>query len=348
MNDDALLTIAIPTRNRCEALGRVLAETCERIGEEAVQGKVRVLVFDDCSTDETEARIGPLARQHGMVEYVRSDARVGYDVGLLRCLQLASTKYVWTMNDHSSILPGVLPAILRELSDDLLYVYAPQKGELGMSQGVHSVSREALGFVNMSINTNIYNRARLIPYYQKHLPAYDGSWLVFHVANLDLLYETPQPEVRLLPFECSEYGRHMGKERARNSWSTNREQYVRTGYLGAKILAEMKTRHSISDEVYERVFDRRDWGLDACIAHYRLRTRDTSGRRFDSGVIEAVATHPTYNPVERSLIRGCLGGPSWQIPCYAVALAAYTLLADPRRVVGALRRLAAPRPAAKA
>jgi glycosyltransferase involved in cell wall biosynthesis len=351
--NDILLTICVPTRNRCEALGKAVAETCARITSEGALGKVRLLVFDDCSNDATEARVQTIVEQHGIVEYFRSETRVGYDKGLLRCLELATTRYVWTMNDHSSILPGVLRRVLEKLSEDpgYIYVHAPQKGDLALSREVHAVAREALGLVNMSINTNIYNRELLIPCYQRRLPAYDGSWLAFQVANLDLLYENPSGEILLLPFECSEYGKHMGAERANNSWSTNREQYVRTGYYGARLLADTRAKHSIRESVYKRVLGRRAWGIDACVAYMHLWKMDETGKRFDRGLIAVIAGHPTFNAVERWIVRGSLGAKRRLLPCYEAALTTYMLLMAPHRVLdpaagrlkARLRRVAARR-----
>ena len=316
------LTIAIPTRNRCESLKKVVTEACERVRAEDAVNDVCILVVDDCSSaDNTEAYIKELIKEYGFLSYYRCGENLGFDRKLLKCLELARSKYVWTINDHSSILPGVIRKLLECLREDYWYIFAPNKGGLGLAGEVYSLSKKGLGFVNGVINANIFNRERLIPYYKKHLPEYDGSWLVFQMANLDMLYENMCTDVLLLQFECTEYGKHMDSERKKNTWSANWGSYVKTGYYAAKLLLEIKKKYAISNALYENIFNRRGWGMGSCWTYISLRQK---GRKIEKERAEMIVSHPTYNFIEKAIIMGVLTADQKWLVIYKAMLYLYT------------------------
>jgi len=62
--------------------------------------------------------------------------------------------------------------------------------------------------------------------------------------------------------------------------AARRGQYVRTGYYGARLLAELRAEYSIDASVYERVYDR-DRGMRACVWYMVLWKRALSGKRCE-------------------------------------------------------------------
>ena len=117
-----LLTIAIPTFNRCEFLRQLLDSLS---GEVPRDGSVEVLVADNASPDATPEVVAE-ARRRGMpVEHLRSQENIGADGNFLRCYERAAGKYVWIFSDDDLLRPGALGQILKLLSGDeydLVYV----------------------------------------------------------------------------------------------------------------------------------------------------------------------------------------------------------------------------------
>jgi glycosyltransferase involved in cell wall biosynthesis len=124
-----LLTIAIPTFNRCGFLGQLLASLGEQTrGEE----RVEVLVSDNASADETAAVV-ERARGLGLrLTYVRNAENVGADGNFLQCYERAAGKYVWIFSDDDLLRPGAVGLILDELSrDEYELVYVSSAGFSG-------------------------------------------------------------------------------------------------------------------------------------------------------------------------------------------------------------------------
>jgi len=336
-SNDIKLTIAIPTRNRCESLKKVVNEVCNRVMVEDAVNKVKILVVDDSSSeDNTKAYIQSLMKDYIFLSYYCVDD-LGFDYKLLKCFELSDSKYVWVINDHSSMFSGVITPILDSIAKaDYWYIFAPTKGDLKNAQKVNLISNKSLGFINTVLNTSIFNRDRLIPYYKKYLQYYDNSWLVFQIANLDMLFDNLQSETLLLQFECTEYGKYMDLERKKNTWGANWNNYIRTGYNGAKLLEDIKRKYSISDAFYNKIFNRRDWGIGACMNYIKLRRH---GNIIEMRTAEVITGHPTYNNIEKFIITGALRKEhKWQV-IYKSILVVYILLYAPSQYRRILNKL---------
>lgn len=321
------LTIAIPTRNRCESLRKTVTEVCKRVLEEDAINDVQILIVDDCTTiDKTESYIIALMKEYNFLSYYCCEEDLSFDSKLLKCIELSASKFVWTINDHSSLLPGLINKILNCLKEDYCFIFAPIEGGLSDAVKVHSISKFGIGFINTVLNTNIFNRECILPYYYKSLLDYDNSWLVYQLANLELLYENPSKEVLLLQFECTEYGKYMDIERKKNTWSANWENYVRTGYNGAKLLDQIKKKYNIKDSFYKEIFDRRDWGLGACLAYMNLRKNE---KQIEKERADVITRHPTYNGIEKTIIKAALCIDNKSLILYKALLYAYIIYLSP-------------------
>jgi hypothetical protein len=193
-----------------------------------------------------------------------------------------------------------------------------------------------LGFVNTVINFNIFNKERLLPYYRKHLSEYNHSWLVFQIANLDMLYNNPGGEVLLLPFGCTEYGKFRNDERTKNTWGSSWTGYVTTGYNGAKLLAEIKQKFGLEDKLNKAIFYRRDWGLGACLGYTKLRK---SGNKIETQKADMILGHPTYNNAEKFIIKGALCANKSSLFFYMIVLLVYVAMNLPGQYQQLLKRL---------
>ncbi len=108
-----LLTIGVPTYNRAAQLRRLLAAVvpaCE------ADGRVEVLVSDNCSTDGTPAAAEDF-RGYRCFRYLRSPQNRGFDGNILALLENAAGKFLWLLGDDDLIRADHLPKLLRLLEE---------------------------------------------------------------------------------------------------------------------------------------------------------------------------------------------------------------------------------------
>lgn len=115
------LSICIPQYNRIGFLLRNLS-----IIEKQNFTDLEVVVSDDCSSDETEAKIKELAPnyKHRLI-YHRFEQNQGYDRNFRKCIELASGEYVIVIGNDDSINPAY---DLKTLEDFLLNNNLPDLG----------------------------------------------------------------------------------------------------------------------------------------------------------------------------------------------------------------------------
>jgi abequosyltransferase len=106
-----LLTISIPTFNRAGYLELCLRQFLPD-RDLIEQGVLEILVSDNCSPDDTTARVES-QRQAGLdVRYIRNDTNIGSDANIAQCFNLARGRYVQILGDDDLYLPGRLQAIV--------------------------------------------------------------------------------------------------------------------------------------------------------------------------------------------------------------------------------------------
>ena len=111
-----LLSIAIPTYNRCNYLLEVLPQIlkqCDEIDSQA--DKIEVLVSDNASTDNTQERIKEL--HHPRIKYYRNTANIGGDANFIECVKRANGKYVWLFGDDEIIVDKSLRKIFKAIEE---------------------------------------------------------------------------------------------------------------------------------------------------------------------------------------------------------------------------------------
>lgn len=110
--EDALLTIAIPTYNRAACLDLCLSQLCgqtDRIGKD-----VELIISDNASTDGTPEIV---ARYQDLVtlRYVRNEENIGADANFSQCFKMSSGTYVLLLADDDLLVDGALNNILQTL-----------------------------------------------------------------------------------------------------------------------------------------------------------------------------------------------------------------------------------------
>lgn len=103
-----LLSICIPTYNRCQLLDELLdmiLPQAERFLD------VEVCVSDNHSSDDTTAHLQ--ARQSSILRYWTNEINIGGDRNFLKCIAEARGEYVWLVGDDDIIPAGAIASVLQ-------------------------------------------------------------------------------------------------------------------------------------------------------------------------------------------------------------------------------------------
>lgn len=111
-NDRAVLTIAIPTYNRCVYLKQSLNVLVPQLTQER---RVDLLVSDNASTDNTQELIRELQSRGAHIRYMRNATNLGAEYNILQCYEEARSKYVWILGDDDVVEPFGLEVVLAHL-----------------------------------------------------------------------------------------------------------------------------------------------------------------------------------------------------------------------------------------
>nr|WP_315418510.1 glycosyltransferase family 2 protein [uncultured Pedobacter sp.] len=110
--NETLLSICIPTYNRCEVLDKVLANIFNDKDYNAAL--IEVIVSDNCSTDNT----AQIVSKYPLVKYYRNLNNIK-DVNFSVCLDYATGKYLRLVNDTVIFKPGALKFMLDKISENI-------------------------------------------------------------------------------------------------------------------------------------------------------------------------------------------------------------------------------------
>ena len=122
------LQFAIPTWNRQREVEVCIRSIASQITPE-IRG-VRILVQDDCSTDQTKETIDALQREYqDIIEYRCTPERKDYSVAFRNLFNSVDAEWVWTFGDDDRLEPDTLARMLRVLKDsDLEFIHCAETG----------------------------------------------------------------------------------------------------------------------------------------------------------------------------------------------------------------------------
>lgn len=119
MNDNfPILTIAIPTYNRCDSLKYLIDKILPYLNS-----KLRLLIIDNNSSDNTEKYILIRGKENKNISYVKNISNLGGVVNMLRCIEFSNSKYVWLLGDDDDINIEYLDELVDILSNEDAYSY---------------------------------------------------------------------------------------------------------------------------------------------------------------------------------------------------------------------------------
>lgn len=109
MDNKIILSICIPTYNRCEVLDKTL-ETY--VTDDAFDERIEIIISDNCSTDHTEKVVGKYLNKYHNITYERLQKNISAELNYISVLSRGTGLYLKLMNDSVSLKPGVLKTIL--------------------------------------------------------------------------------------------------------------------------------------------------------------------------------------------------------------------------------------------
>lgn len=115
--DKVLLSICIPTWNRAQFLKLSLDSIKEQL-KDIDDNKLEILVSDNCSTDSTSELIKSYINDGMSIRYNCNKENIGYDGNFLKCIQLATGKYILLLGDDDILLLGTIKYLISILEKD--------------------------------------------------------------------------------------------------------------------------------------------------------------------------------------------------------------------------------------
>lgn len=106
MENNALLTVAIPTYNRSETLRKILLQLSQ---EKDVPFKI--LISDDQSSDNTEMMVQEYEAILPHLRYHKNEINLGFSGNVSKLYELSDTPYIWFLCDDETVLPGAIKKI---------------------------------------------------------------------------------------------------------------------------------------------------------------------------------------------------------------------------------------------
>jgi abequosyltransferase len=206
-----LLTIIVPTYNRCDAVA-VLLRVLQRevVGLDA---QVEIIVGDNASTDRTPEVTAEFRRRRPATLVLRHASNVGPDGNFLQCLAQATGRHFWIIGDDDMPRAGLVRPLLQLLvseEPDLLYINSDWRKAVHDNDPhdpvveLKPVWHERLSFARRLnvwatfISGMIVHRERYLSTYRS-APAdkYIGSYLV----QLSWVFDTLREGAKLLVIE---------------------------------------------------------------------------------------------------------------------------------------------------
>lgn len=118
-NNEIILTIAIPTYNRCERLAILIESITSQL--DSFKNQIEVIICDNASTDKTEELVESYINVSQRIIYHRNVENVGMDGNFHKCFELASGKYFWMIGDDDYIIDNSIASIVSLLEGNTVY-----------------------------------------------------------------------------------------------------------------------------------------------------------------------------------------------------------------------------------
>lgn len=113
-----LLTIAIPTYNRCNHLKKTLKTLVNQVKQ--FDDIIDILISDNNSNDSTEQLSKNYCSQYDFIRYNRNKKNLGMDGNFVFCFENSISKYTWLLGDDDALVDSSISLII-----DIIVKYNP-------------------------------------------------------------------------------------------------------------------------------------------------------------------------------------------------------------------------------
>jgi glycosyltransferase involved in cell wall biosynthesis len=192
IDNNIVLTIAIPTFNRANFLDAILKELMRQIDVYNISGQIEILVSNNNSTDSTEEII---AKHHNRIQYSCHSSNIGADRNFLSLFEKARGKYIWLPGDDDLVRNDLLPFILKSIESeqfDFFYLKKDGKERNGEKRRPRMVSSDELfEKVNLYLTfmTSQVIRTSLVKKHIKGSAQFEGTYMMYFYIFLKCLEE---------------------------------------------------------------------------------------------------------------------------------------------------------------
>jgi glycosyltransferase involved in cell wall biosynthesis len=153
-----LLTIAIPTYNRADALDRQLTWLTQAVS--GYEADCHILVSDNGSSDRTPDLLRQWQAKLPSLQVIRQTENLGVLKNIAACLRAATTPYVWTIGDDDPIQDRAIPFVLEQIKqhDDLTLLFLNFSGRNPITgEPVHPPTIEGNRWFDVDANADPCN-----------------------------------------------------------------------------------------------------------------------------------------------------------------------------------------------
>ncbi|HTC00860.1 MAG TPA: glycosyltransferase [Ferruginibacter sp.] len=159
------LTIAIPTYNR----NLILKKNLNAILEQDLSS-VEILILDNYSLKPVIEDIQEEVITHN-IKYIRNQFNIGAAANMVRCFEIATTRWIWVLGDDDIPDPDCIKKILADIETYDNYCAINYKTVFARNRDKDTTTNGFTGLINqlddfgnlLLISTNVYNRALLMP-----------------------------------------------------------------------------------------------------------------------------------------------------------------------------------------
>lgn len=111
--EDKLLSVVIPTKNRCGLLARAISSIKNQDWT-----NIEIIIVDDASTDETRQYLDTLSKADDKIKYIRNESSVGGAKARNQAINSAAGYYIAFLDDDDVWLPNKAKKQIEMLRSD--------------------------------------------------------------------------------------------------------------------------------------------------------------------------------------------------------------------------------------
>ena len=294
-----LLSISIPTRDRLDSIKSNIEYLITQIQLHKLE-KIVEIVISDNSTKKNDF-LSELNKSLKYINYIYSDD-LGHDYNIQKLVSNSSGKYIWFCQDHTKILFDDIPILIRKLiKQKPKYVYLSTKNNYKLSNIINTDHRY-ISFKNIYLNTNLVKRNLFSEYYNKLLPKYDGSHLVFQHAIIYLNFNYSEDEILIFKKKFSEYKYFVRESYNKNTWSKSLKSYLLILEKSVLMFRDIKKISSLDSKKISSIYSKYSHGF-ALIYQLSILQKREQNFNFSKSYIKLISEHYTFNKVTKLYLR---------------------------------------------